>query len=397
MTYAASSSPPLAPNSPRLLVLLAVHALVAAGCPDGEDQVDSPTSATEGTSSNTNTSPTDPTVSDADGTTAPATDTDPDTDTDADTQGTTGAESASTGDEPGVCGDGQIDPGEQCDDGPVNADDAACTSACMLAACGDGLLHSAAEECDDGLGNAEDAACTPMCTKARCGDGMTQTGVEECDDGDGVNEDNSYGVCTTQCTKGPRCGDGELQPEHEECDDGEMPDVTVCLKDCMTPGRQIFVSSSLHFGDLGGTAGADHECRTLAFNAGLLRSEKFRAWLSSDAQSPLDWELDTDKRYQLPSGKIVATNWSALVTGTLQASINQKETQEPLEKGENSLVWTGTLAGGSQAEANCEGWTKAGTIPQGWAGLASSATSTWTELSDLKCNTLARIYCVEVW
>jgi len=176
-----------------------------------------------------------------------------------------------------------------------------------------------------------------------------------------------------------------------------MPDPAVCLEDCMTPGRQIFVSSSTHFGDLGGPAGADLECRTLAQNAGLPRSEKFRAWLSSDAESPLDWELDTDKRYQLPSGKIVATNWNALITGALLTSINQKETQVPLAKGENLLVWTGTLAGGSQADANCDDWTKVGTNPLGRAGLASSETATWTDLSDLKCNTLARIYCVEIW
>lgn len=35
----------------------------------------------------------------------------------------------------GVCGDGVIDSGEECDLGPDNADDGTCTSACLLAAC----------------------------------------------------------------------------------------------------------------------------------------------------------------------------------------------------------------------------------------------------------------------
>ncbi|MCB9737590.1 MAG: hypothetical protein H6745_33840 [Deltaproteobacteria bacterium] len=50
----------------------------------------------------------------------------------------------------GFCGDGFVDEGEACDDGPKNADDAACTSACAVAVCGDGLVHAGVEACDDG-------------------------------------------------------------------------------------------------------------------------------------------------------------------------------------------------------------------------------------------------------
>ncbi|SFE91894.1 Myxococcus cysteine-rich repeat-containing protein [Nannocystis exedens] len=48
------------------------------------------------------------------------------------------------------CGDGQLDPNEECDDGPANADDAACTSKCTLARCGDGLIQKDVESCEDG-------------------------------------------------------------------------------------------------------------------------------------------------------------------------------------------------------------------------------------------------------
>jgi hypothetical protein len=59
-----------------------------------------------------------------------------------------------------ICGNGLLDPraGEQCDEGDANADDAACTSKCQLAICGDGLLGPG-EACD-----ADDrAACTEDC------------------------------------------------------------------------------------------------------------------------------------------------------------------------------------------------------------------------------------------
>ncbi|MFY0535322.1 DUF4215 domain-containing protein [Nannocystis pusilla] len=50
------------------------------------------------------------------------------------------------------CGDGQLDPGEQCDDG--NDDDAdACRSDCQPATCGDGVVQRGVEECDDGPNN----------------------------------------------------------------------------------------------------------------------------------------------------------------------------------------------------------------------------------------------------
>src|SRR5579875_1449524 len=47
--------------------------------------------------------------------------------------------------------------------------------------CGNGELDTG-EECDDGNEDDHDA-CTNQCQKARCGDGIVEAGVEECDDG----------------------------------------------------------------------------------------------------------------------------------------------------------------------------------------------------------------------
>ena len=47
------------------------------------------------------------------------------------------------------CGDGEVGPGEECDDGAGNGDDAACKLDCTLNVCGDGEVGPG-EQCDDG-------------------------------------------------------------------------------------------------------------------------------------------------------------------------------------------------------------------------------------------------------
>ncbi|MEZ4445290.1 MAG: DUF4215 domain-containing protein [Polyangiaceae bacterium] len=161
----------------------------------------------------------------------------------------------------GVCGDGVVAPGEECDDGgetascdadctlvacgdgTVNAfageacDDAndddtdGCRADCSLTSCGNGVLDDA-EECDDGNDDDTDA-CTRGCLLARCGDGFVQPGAgEACDDGDGHNDD--------ACPDGPggtcqpaACGDGFLQEGVEECDDGNDDDSDECVAGCL--------------------------------------------------------------------------------------------------------------------------------------------------------------------
>lgn len=123
-----------------------------------------------------------------------------------------------------VCGDGFVDPAEQCDLGPANADDGDCTSACRYAACGDGLVNPAAEQCDLGPDNADDGDCTSACKLPFCGDGLVQAS-EVCDDGD---NDGAHGGCKADCSGlAPGCGDGLVDPQFEECD-GEPG----CLSSC---------------------------------------------------------------------------------------------------------------------------------------------------------------------
>ncbi|HJX63815.1 MAG TPA: DUF4215 domain-containing protein [Polyangia bacterium] len=129
------------------------------------------------------------------------------------------------------CGDGNVDTdfGEECE--PIMTNDPNCTDACRLpGGCGDGQIEPP-EECDDGAlsNNGEYGGCAPSCIFApHCGDGIVN-GPETCDDG---SNDDSYGGCTKQCKLGPHCGDGTINGP-EECDDGPKNDVDgICSASC---------------------------------------------------------------------------------------------------------------------------------------------------------------------
>ncbi len=122
----------------------------------------------------------------------------------------------------GRCGDGVLDPGEDCDDGNGVADDE-CTNECSSPACGDGVVQPG-EECDDG-DLIDTDLCTGVCKKAACGDGHVN-GMESCDDGDDSDPKDGCHACVSVS-----CGDG-MKDEGEECDDGDGDDGNDCTNAC---------------------------------------------------------------------------------------------------------------------------------------------------------------------
>jgi cysteine-rich repeat protein len=124
------------------------------------------------------------------------------------------------------CGNGVVDPGEECDDGNGNDGDK-CTSACTLPKCGDGFV-SLGEQCDDG-NQVNTDGCLNTCKSATCGDGVIQNGVEACDDGFKGKAEG----CTAECTI-PGCGDGVVGPG-EECDDANKENADSCTNLCKAP------------------------------------------------------------------------------------------------------------------------------------------------------------------
>ncbi len=134
-----------------------------------------------------------------------------------------------------LCGNGEIDGSEECDDGAANSDTMpdACRTTCVDPICGDGVVDSD-EECDDG--NQDDGdGCDSTCAIEAdvCGNHVVEDG-EECDDG---NQEDGDG-CAPDCTiEADVCGNGTLDGG-EECDDGVMNSDVLpdhCRKDCTNP------------------------------------------------------------------------------------------------------------------------------------------------------------------
>ncbi len=136
---------------------------------------------------------------------------------------------------PPFCGNGRLEPGEQCDDGNVNDGDV-CSNKCLL---GVGQRCTYDFQCDTGLcvnGVCSRCATDDQCpagaacingeclksvdiayTPNFCGNGILEPG-EACDLG-AENSDAPNAACRPDCSRG-RCGDNVLDRPLEACDDG---------------------------------------------------------------------------------------------------------------------------------------------------------------------------------
>ncbi len=224
-----------------------------------------------------------------------------------------------------------------------------------------------------------------------CGDANLDPG-EQCDDGDDDNNDACLDTCEVAT-----CGDGFLYAALEECDDGNN-DPEVCAADCSIPFKLVFASSELYVGNLGGLAGADANCQTLADSAGLAGS--YLAWLSTDAASPSTRFNHSTLPYRLVDGTTVAVDWDDLVDGTLNAAIAVTELGGAVPPGDTGCggadfptAWSATTSsGGFSGSGNCLDWTSID--DSGAWGLATATDGSWSDwCTGGTCSWLSPLYC----
>lgn len=127
-----------------------------------------------------------------------------------------------------ICGNGALDLGEACDDGPLNSDTSpdACRTDCQAPTCGDNVVDSG-EVCDPPDGVVCDVNCQ-FVAGVLCGNGAIDPG-EECDDNNVISGDGCSSLCQEEF-----CGDGVVQfPLGEECDDGNNESGDGCDENCV--------------------------------------------------------------------------------------------------------------------------------------------------------------------
>jgi cysteine-rich repeat protein len=148
-----------------------------------------------------------------------------------DDDGGTNGNNLNNNNTPPACGNGQVETGEECDDGAANSDTlpGACRTTCRHAYCGDGVLD-AGETCDDGP-SAQPDDCPDTCEAPTCGDGHVWRDHEECDDGNTADGDDCRSDCRQDLTL---CGNSNIDPG-ELCDQGALNSNTTpgaCRLDC---------------------------------------------------------------------------------------------------------------------------------------------------------------------
>jgi hypothetical protein len=169
----------------------------------------------------------------------------------------------------------------------------------------------------------------------------------------------------------------------------DIPDdgCNACARDSI-----VFITSLTYQGNVNGLAGADQRCRMLAAIAELPRFDTYRAWLSSSTISAGERLLHSRGRYVLVNSLVVAQDWDALVSGTLEHPINVDENSQT----QVGRAWTSTLVSGEAAPgANfCDDWT--GVIdPDGGTGLPGVTDATWSFFENGPCGLEAHLYCIE--
>jgi cysteine-rich repeat protein len=216
--------------------------------------------AGEGTTSTTETvGSTTETVGSTTGSDGSTTETgDPSSETETETE-------TGTDDGPGICGDGALDPGEECDDGNL-IDDDGCSAQCVAAttqpcngnvifACGDGIDND-----DDGRIDTDDLECNSPCDdteddlcdrlpgaggadgcRVECAfDSNTGLGDDHCD-GDWACYPPDQMMCGVLPPDAPQCSD--VDPECVDFCVPLLPNGCDCFGCCEIDGQTVMLNS----------------------------------------------------------------------------------------------------------------------------------------------------------
>jgi hypothetical protein len=265
--------------------------------------------------------------------------------------------------------------------------------------------------------NLATSQCVPIADNTPCDDGNACTQTDTCQGGVCVGANPI--VCPPPANP---CEVSTCDPGSGTCVTANAPNRTVCGGSgttssiccngtcwdgcCGSDGAatscQVFITSSVHTGALGGLGGADAICQTRANAAG--RPGTYKAWLSTGSESPSTRFRQSGQPYIRVDNTQVAANWAALISppGDIDATLNVTETGSTF--GTIQFAWTNTSFDGSPVTAdqtfNCGNWTN-DTVNAGVIGGADVTTSSWTTFGTSFCpvdensGVGRRLYCFQ--
>lgn len=154
------------------------------------------------------------------------------------------------------------------------------------------------------------------------------------------------------------------------------PTITPTPTATSTPVFNIaFVTSSTSSGNLGGLAGADAQCASLAAAAGLPGT--YKAWLST-MLTPVDASsrLGSARGFVRTDGKPFADRVSDITAGTIYNALNLDENGDDVG---SQIVWTGTAVNGTATTETCSDWTDGSLNSFGEEGESTGGPGIWTD------------------
>ncbi|MFC1523352.1 hypothetical protein ACFL6N_01045 [Thermodesulfobacteriota bacterium] len=194
-------------------------------------------------------------------------------------------------------------------------------------------------------------------------------------------------------------GTGSVQrSSHENClickGVASQWDGTVEIVPCFRPKKVVFTTSQGYTGNMGGLAGADANCQTLADAAEL--EGTFKAWMSDDALNANDRLTHSTDPYVRTDGTQIAADWDDLIDGTLDVPLDYDENGTEIET-PWPYVWTWTTSSGIGGTPgfNCNNWTSEDSFVKGEDGHLYETNYKWAIIRNNGCDEGLKLYCFQ--
>ncbi len=196
------------------------------------------------------------------------------------------------------------------------------------------------------------------------------------------------------------CGNGMLEAfgvVPEECDDGNLDPEDGCDDSCALDRRVFVTSATYNAGEVQSLYLADALCGNLADDQGFPDALQYRAWLSDSTIDARDRFKKGRGRLVLVNGLVLATSWSALLSGELQNPFEVTQMSATY----HGPVWTGTQPDGTLVPGakNCGDWSTDSFLETAYYGYSDRTTPEWTMAkagdNPMDCPGSNALYCLQ--